>query len=453
MKPSHDPRLVTLEARSVESLPALDGERTDYRDVDRKGRPTGLLLRVSPTGARSFGVRYSFANRDQRYYIGDAGTVSLSAARDEARRVLGLVEARHDPHAEREARVAEDERERQASENAVTVGELSDRFMAEGRGVSGNPLRENTRRAWAGILANHVRQTLGDRPAAAVTRAEVRTMLERIRGEHPVTANRVLEFLRVVFGWAVERELLTATPLAGMRKPSAEHSRARVLAHDEIRQAWAAMAPDVIGAELKDDKGAVLLPALSKDATKAAVLVADALRLALLTGARVSEVTGAPWTEVDLDARLWTVAPSRAKNGSSHPIPLSGAAVTLLRGLKARAGSSPWVFPSTSERTGRPVQKVQDGVRRVRVRAGLADFEGFHDVRRTVRTGLAALNVPAEVAEAVLGHLPPKLSRTYNLHAYVPQMLVALESWARKLDAIVRGVEHEGADVLAFAAR
>jgi integrase len=87
-------------------------------------------------------------------------------------------------------------------------------------------------------------------------------------------------------------------------------------------------------------------------------------------------------------------------------------------------------------------------MRRIVQRSGVA--LRLHDVRRTVRTRLAEMGVSENVAEAVLGHTPPRLVRTYNRHEPVPEMRAALEAWSARLDAIVDGTARL-AEVVAFA--
>jgi len=86
-------------------------------------------------------------------------------------------------------------------------------------------------------------------------------------------------------------------------------------------------------------------------------------------------------------------------------------------------------------------------MRRIVQRAGVT-FR-LHDVRRTVRTRLAEIGVPENVAEAVLGHAMPRLLRTYNRHESVPEMRAALEAWSARLEAIVNGAARLG-EVVAF---
>ncbi|MFO1159544.1 MAG: site-specific integrase [Reyranellaceae bacterium] len=72
-------------------------------------------------------------------------------------------------------------------------------------------------------------------------------------------------------------------------------------------------------------------------------LSAAALRLIILAATRTGEVIGMKWSEVDLDAALWTVPASRMKGGREHQVPPSEEAVALLRSIKPRPGN-PHVF-------------------------------------------------------------------------------------------------------------
>jgi hypothetical protein len=60
-----------------------------------------------------------------------------------------------------------------------------------------------------------------------------------------------------------------------------------------------------------------------------------------------------------------------------------------------------------------------------------------HDLRRTIRSALSALRIPQNVAEAVLGHVPPGIIGTYDTHEYLDEKREALELWAKRLDVIV----------------
>jgi integrase len=133
-------------------------------------------------------------------------------------------------------------------------------------------------------------------------------------------------------------------------------------------------------------------------------------RVALLTGARRNEVRGMAWSELDLNAGLWRLPAERNKSGRPFEIPLSPPVLETLQTLP-RIG--PMVFALDCKR---PIT-LHRLVERVRRDAGLSDVR-LHDLRRTLRTGLAVLGVSFEVAERVLNHAMPGLQAVYNRHSY-----------------------------------
>ena len=228
-------------------------------------------------------------------------------------------------------------------------------------------------------------------------------------------ANRTFELVRRIFTWAVGEDLVPTSPCVGLHKPAEEKPRERTLSSDEIRAVWAAL--------------------------EAENRIGDALRLGFYTGARISEILGLPFSEIDLHAQLWTIAPKRSKNGDAHPIPLCLAAVSLLERLQATGGGEPFVFPSPNP-DGGPVRSIHRCMLRVTTRSGVP-FK-FHDIRRTVATGLASLGAPAYVVDAVLGHTPQKLKRTYNRYQPIREMRVWLATWSSELERIVAGKAARG---------
>ena len=67
-----------------------------------------------------------------------------------------------------------------------------------------------------------------------------------------------------------------------------------------------------------------------------------------------------------------------------------------------------------------------------------------HDLRRVVRSGLSALRVPHNVAEAVLAHKPPGIVGTYDIHEYQDEKREALEAWAQHLAKITNPTARQG---------
>ena len=140
-----------------------------------------------------------------------------------------------------------------------------------------------------------------------------------------------------------------------------------------------------------------------------------ALRFAILTAARTGEVRGMRWREVDLEAAVWTVPGERMKGGKAHRVPLSPAALDVLRSLEPlRADAGDLVFPGG--RRGRPLSDmaVSEVVRRMNEggREGepprWRDVEGRavvpHGFRASFKAWTLAQGYPDMLSEMALAH-------------------------------------------------
>ena len=143
----------------------------------------------------------------------------------------------------------------------------------------------------------------------------------------------------------------------------------------------------------------------------------------------------------------------KGKNGKAreHLLPLSAAAQEVLASLP-RIKNGPFLFSLKGGR--QPValaaRAKRDLDRRMlRTLKAMARHRGEdhravdlpnwtnHDLRRVVRSGLSALHVPHNVAEAVLAHKPSGIVRTYDVHDYRTEKAKALERWAQHIASIV----------------
>jgi integrase len=156
------------------------------------------------------------------------------------------------------------------------------------------------------------------------------------------------------------------------------------------------------------------------------------------------------WTEIDEGEKLWTLPASRMKAREPHEVPLPPAAMALLEppagddGQKLPRGT--YIF-STGRRGDRPISgfnklKLQLDrhilAARLQGNAKAKPMGGWrlHDIRRSVRSGLARLSVRPDVAERVLAHVPGGIERVYDLHHYGEEKRRALEAWARHVERI-----------------
>jgi integrase len=244
------------------------------------------------------------------------------------------------------------------------------------------------------------------------------------------TARKLHAHISKLFSWAVARGkyCLETSPCADV-KPAAligtPKARDRVLSDNEIRALWEAA------------------DGLSYPA-------APFVRLLLLTGQRLRECAEMRRNEVDLDKALWVIPASRMKGNAAHEVPLPPTAVEILKSLPRWTG--PFVFSTTGGE--RPIS----GFSKMKLRidaatAGPIPAWRFHDLRRTVRTGLGGLPVPNNVAELVIAHAQPGLHKVYDRHGYREEKRRALEIWAAKLRDIVESGEPSNVITLAAGAR
>jgi integrase len=227
--------------------------------------------------------------------------------------------------------------------------------------------------------------------------------------------------VRKLFNWAAaEGYLQPPNPAAGIPMRAKENVRQRVLTGEELRKFWHALD----GAGFED-------------------VTADALRLQLLLGARIREVTGMARRELTLEQEtpLWVLPAARAKSGRDVPRPLPPMALAIVRRRLSAIGISPFVFaspidPSQSIIAQAPTRAIQRAAQR-----GLVPPEFTpHDLRRTARTNWAKLGVMPEVARKILGHAPAKSdvdAAVYNQHLYLDEMFAALRNWERHIRTIV----------------
>lgn len=161
-----------------------------------------------------------------------------------------------------------------------------------------------------------------------------------------------------------------------------------------------------------------------------------ALKLALVTGQRRTEIAYISKSELDLRNKVWSLPKERTKNSRPHDVPLSDLAVTLLEEAIEHSGYSEYVFRSPRFKE-QPVDKkvLTRAWGRARKQLNLADVV-LHDFRRTCATGLQKLGVRLEVTEAVLNHKSGSVSgivAIYQRHDWKEEKREALDKWSKRI--------------------
>lgn len=382
-----------LTAKWVASAPVPAFARVDYFDA----RTTGLGLRVSPTGSKTWFVMYR-AKGDptkRRLTLDTYPALTLAGARERAQEVLLAAARGHDPAAKKQELKA-------AATFSALAGEYLDKHA------------KRKKRSWeedGRVIARELTPQWGRRKVHSIQRTDVLALLDGIvdRGA-PIQANRTLALIRKIFNWGIGRGIVDHNPCHQVEAPSAERQRQRVLSEDEIRALWRAFGS--------------LGP-----------MMGGMFKLRLLTAQRGGEVQSMRWQDIDLEGRSWTIPPDQSKNGLSHFVPLSGTAATLLAELRPLVGDSPWVFPSPA-RPGRHVDNVQKAAGRVRAESGVDDFV-LHDLRRTAASYMTAMGISRLVVAKILNHVEQGVTRVYDRHSYDAEKRDALDRWATRLSSIV----------------
>ncbi|MGH7032494.1 MAG: tyrosine-type recombinase/integrase, partial [Stellaceae bacterium] len=170
-------------------------------------------------------------------------------------------------------------------------------------------VRKRTAEADRATLNQIIRPRLGSKKVAEVAHTDIEALHRKLRAT-PYRANRVVALLSKMFALSVKWGMRPDNPARGIERYQ-EHRRERYLRPDEIARLGAA------------------LDAHPNQQS------ANAVRLLLLTGARRGEVLGARWSDIDLEAGVWTKPGATTKQKTIHRVPLSEAAVSLLKGIKA----------------------------------------------------------------------------------------------------------------------
>ncbi len=207
------------------SIAALKPKAKVY-EVWEDGR-TGLGVRMSPKGRKSWNYMYRFDGKARRLTLGTYPALGLANARVKHANAKELLAKGTDPgalHVEK----------RRAERQAETVNDIAEEYLEKWARPRKRSAGEDER-----ILRKDVLPAWGKRKAKDIRRRDVILLLDTIveRGA-PIGANRTLGVVRRMFNFAISRDLLDTTPVAMVKPPARENQRERVLSPEEIRVFW-----------------------------------------------------------------------------------------------------------------------------------------------------------------------------------------------------------------------
>ena len=350
----------------------------------------GLALRVSPSGGRAYYVRGRIGGgrgaQQLDYRLGDPARMPLAEARKQARAVLARMQQGVDPRVPKpgDGRISALLDEYGAHLRRRRIVKVADVMSS---------LRRN--------LHRHRHSTI-----ATLDRLALLAHVDEIEASgKPGAAQDFRKHAGAFLNWAVSQGHLTASPLAGYRRP--RQTRAERLARpkltftgtDALRRLWRAL-------------GAAGQPFEAM------------LRLGLLTGLRRGELANLQWAHVELDGsepRI-TLPAEVTKTGEARALPLGPLSAALLSSQSRPAGTD-LVFP------GRGQKRISGWTQRLApVKAEVPGF-GLHALRRSFRSGLSDLGVSEGIAEVMVGHKRKGLVGIYDRSEVWPARVAAQARW------------------------
>lgn len=422
---------VTLTDKFCESAKSKTGPQTEYFDKVT----TGLSLIAGAGGTKAFYVHYSKpgSGRRARMKLGVYPDLTLARAREKAKEARGNVIDGGDPVIEKRAYLA-----------SQTVTDLVENYIARHASTkrTAAAIARRLRLNVSGVdadgknIANRSDGCIGQIKLADLHRRDLTKAIDAVKDRGAdIEANRVFEDLRAMVRWARARGDLDINLAEGMKRPSETEARDRVLTDAEIKTMW---------------------PALDKAGFWRST--GRAIKLCLVTGQRVGEVSGMALSEIDLDKRVWTIPAERSKNKREHSVPLSDMAVAIIREQLAAADAladrkerakSQYVFPGVRTSGSLTPAAVAQAIGKSKItEAGKETIIGIapwtcHDLRRTAATHMEEIGISPFVIGHVLNHVSATkasiTSRVYARYTYDKEKREALELWADRLNGIIAG--------------
>ena len=367
------------------------------------GGVPGLFLRVTDTGHRGWVLRIMVGAQRRDLGLGAYPSVSLAEAREIARQIRDDVRHGREPlapsKASRAALISKAATEK-------TFQWCTTEFL---RAKSGEWKNAKHRQQWENTLETYAMPHLGHLAVSAIDLPHVLECLRSLWDEKTETASRLRGRIESVLDWAT------------VSKYRSGENPARWKGHlDKVLPAPTKIQKVKHHEAISVDQ----LPPFMVELRKQVGLAPRALEFVILTAARSGEVRGATWNELNLEEATWIVPAERMKAGVEHRVPLSKAAVELLRALPRLEGSN-LVFPGSKKQ---PLSDMaMTAVMRRMKRTAVP-----HGFRSTFRDWAGEkTNYPRELAEQALAHaLESKVEAAYRRGDALEKRRPMMESWA-----------------------
>ncbi len=271
-----------------------------------------------------------------------------------------------------------------------TLAELADEFLRH----HGKKIKPRTLADYRRLIRTHLIPKLGKSKIDGITRAQI-ARAHADWGDTPRTANHALAVLSKMMNWCADHGYIpeNSNPCRRIAKYK-ENARERYLSHAEI----ARLSEILTQLEQADEESPYVIAAI---------------RLLLLTGARLSEITTLKWDYVDLNTASLRLPDSKT---GKKVIRLNTQAVEILTALPRLEGN-PYVI--VGRRDGAHVINLQKPWRRIRAKVGLDDVR-IHDLRHSFASILINSGASLAMVGKLLGHTRAETTARYAHLADAP---------------------------------
>ena len=353
--------------------------------ISDPGQP-GLVLRVMPSGAKTFAVAARGpAGPVVWHTIGDAKLIGIDKAREKARMALRKIKAG------------------ESTAEPESFSAVADEWIK--RHVDARGLRSKK-----GIERHlvHMRAAWRDLKFESIRRGDITKLLDQVEDRSSVRQrDDALAVLRSLCNWYAARHEDYLSPIVkGMRRyMPKEHQRTRILTDDEIRAVWKV-------ADANGTFGAFV-------------------RLLLLTAQRRDKVASMRWQDIKDGA--WEIPSEKREKGNAGLLVLPPKVLEIIE-AQPELVSNPYVFAG---RGGSHFRGYSKAKKAFDLKTGIKEQWGLHDLRRTARSLMSRAGVRPDIAERVLGHAIAGVEGVYDRHSYEAEKAHALAALAGLIATIL----------------
>ena len=394
------------------TVEALEPRQSDY--VQWCGQLPGFGCRVRPSGSKSLIVQYDFGGRrgvTRKVTLGQFGKITVEDARKAAVKILANAELGID--------VAGEQSKRRA---AMTMAELADQYLERGC----RHKKASTIATDVGRIERHIKPLLGSKALNEITKGDVsrfkndvasgKTAVDIKTGKYgraivtggEGTATRTLRLLGGIFSFGIEQGYIAANPRTGV-KGFEEKKCERFLAPDEIARLGETLRlaeAEGLPWQFQEGKKAKHRAKLQNAREPISPHAIAAIRLLLLTGARLSEILNLQWQHVSVEHAILNLPTSKT---GKKVIYLGAPELEILAKLPRVVGN-PYVI--VGEKADQPRRDLKRPWKRITAHAELPGLR-LHDLRHTNAAKGAGSGMGLLLVGKLLGHLSPSTTERY----------------------------------------